>query len=348
VDPPAGEMQAAQRAAAQRAAERTADLEAAHAPCATLDGVRILVKANVGSVAEARAAMANGAEGCGLLRTEFLFLERREPPNESEQQAEYEAIATALEGQPVNVRTLDIGGDKPIAYLPLPREDNPALGLRGIRTSLWRPDLLRTQLAAIMRAAPRGQYRILLPMVNDVEELEAVRALAAECAREIGVASVPAIGVMIETPAAAILAEQLAARADFLSLGTNDLAQYALAIDRGHPELTRRLDALHPAVLRLIAVVADAGREAGKSVSVCGAMGSDVDALPILIGLGVNEISATPAMIPRLKRTVRLLDAGECRELAHRALEQQSAAAVRDLAPYARGRARAAAETPGD
>ncbi len=307
VDPPAGELQAAQRAAVQRAAERSADLEAAHAPCETLDGVRILVKANVGSIAEARAAMANGAEGCGLLRTEFLFLD-----------------------------------------LPLPREDNPALGLRGIRTSLWRPDLLRTQLAAIMRAAPRGQHRILLPMVNDVEELESVRALAAECAREIGVASVPAIGVMIETPAAAILAEQLAARADFLSLGTNDLAQYALAIDRGHPELTRRLDALHPAVLRLIAVVADAGREAGKSVSVCGAMGSDVDALPILIGLGVSEVSATPAMIPRLKRTVRLLDAGECRELAHRALEQQSAAAVRDLALYARGRARAAAQTAGD
>jgi phosphoenolpyruvate-protein kinase (PTS system EI component) len=151
---------------------------------------------------------------------------------------------------------------------------------------------------------------------------------------------------MIETPASAMLAEQLAAEADFLSIGTNDLSQYTLAIDRGHPELARRLDALHPAVLRLIALVSDGGRSHGKPVSVCGALGSDVDALPILIGLGVHEISATPAMVPRLKRTVRLLDAVECGELAHRALEQVTAAAVRELALYARSRARASSAEP--
>ena len=230
----------------------------------------------------------------------------------------------------MSVRTLDAAGDKPIAYLPMPREENPALGLRGVRATFQRPDLLRTQLRAIMRVEPHGQCRILLPMVNDLEDLRGVRALAAECAAELG-RQPPAIGVMIETPAAALLAAQLVGEADYLSLGTNDLSQYALAIDRGHPELARRLDALHPAVLRLIAVAADAARGAGKRIAVCGALGSDVDALPILIGLGVYEISATPAMIPRLKRTVRSLEERACRELAMRAIEQESAAAVRLL-----------------
>ncbi len=331
VAPPAEELAAARRAAVERAEERAADLEAAAAPSATRDGVRIVVNANVGSVEEARAAVRNGADGCGLLRTEFLFLERRAAPDAKEQLAEYQRIAAALEGRTVAIRTLDIGGDKPIAYLPLPREDNPALGLRGVRTSLWRPDLLRAQLSAILAVTPQGQCRILLPMVNDLGELRAVRDIAAECAREAGVEALPAIGVMIETPAAALLADQLAGVADFLSIGTNDLAQYTLAIDRGNPELADRLDALHPAVLRMISAVTHAGRIAGKSVSVCGAMGSDVDALPILIGLGVHEVSATAAMIPRLKRTVRRLDTAQCRDLAQRALEQTSADAVRKL-----------------
>jgi phosphoenolpyruvate-protein kinase (PTS system EI component) len=212
----------------------------------------------------------------------------------------------------------------------MPREDNPALGLRGVRTSLWRPDLLRTQLAAILRVEPRGLARILLPMVTDLEELRRVRAIAEDCAREAGV-ELPPIGVMIETPSAALLSDQLARVADFLSIGTNDLSQYTLAMDRGHAELAPRLDALHPAVLRLISAVTHAGRISGKSVSVCGAMGSDVEALPILIGLGVHEVSATAAMVPRLKRTARLLDAGQCRELARRALDQESADAVRKL-----------------
>jgi multiphosphoryl transfer protein len=349
IDPPAAELEAAAKAAAQRAAERAADLAAAHDPAVTIDGVRVTVNANVGSLAEARAAMENGAEGCGLLRTEFLFLDRREAPSEDEQYSEYEGIATVFSGRAVSVRTLDIGGDKPIAYLPMPREDNPALGLRGVRTSLWRPDLLRTQLRAVMRVLPPGQCRILLPMVNDLEELQSVRDLAIECAREMAIGKPPAIGVMIETPSAALLAGSLAQHADFLSIGTNDLSQYALAIDRGHAELARKLDALHPAVLRLIAAVVEGARASAKTVSVCGAMGSDVDALPILIGLGVHEISATPASIPRLKRMVRQLDAAECRDLARRALESPNAGAVRDLSLYARARARAAAQSaPGD
>ena len=340
VDPPAAELAAIQRAVDQRTEERTADLASAQRPAHTRDGVDISVLANLGSIGDAHIAVQKGAAGCGLLRTEFLYLERREPPDEDEQAALYQRIAAALDGRPLSIRTMDIGGDKPIPYLPLPREDNPALGMRGLRASLFEPALLRTQLRAILRVQPAGQCRVLLPMVTDVEDLLAVRRIIDECVRELEAAA-PLVGAMIETPASALLAEQLAAHADFLSIGTNDLSQYTLAIDRGHPELARRLDALHPAVLRLIALVAEAGRSYGKSVSVCGALGSDVDALPILIGLGIHEISATPAMIPRLKRTVRSLDAAECRELAQRALEQPSAADVRSLALFARSRARA-------
>jgi phosphoenolpyruvate-protein kinase (PTS system EI component) len=209
-----------------------------------------------------------------------------------------------------------------------------------VRTSLAYPELLRVQLRAIARAASKVPCRVLVPMVNDPEEIAALRAHAPE--------GLPAIGVMIETPAAALAARALAEHVDFLSIGSNDLAQYTLAIDRGHPDLARKLDALHPAVLRLIAATVEGARAHGRSVSVCGAMASDVDALPLLIGLGVHEISATPSTIPRLKRTVRGLHAGECAELARRALAQESAAAVRDLAAQARGRARAALQSsPG-
>ena len=346
VDPPAAELANAARAAVQRAQERAADLAAAAHPATTLDGVRIVVNANVGSIEEAHAAVRNGADGCGLLRTEFLFLERREAPGEEEQLSQYQRIVAALDGRSAAIRTLDAGGDKPIAYMPMPREDNPALGLRGVRGSLRHPDLLRTQVSAMLRVTPAGACRILLPMVNDLEDLRAVRAIVEERARALQVKPA-ALGVMIETPAAAVLAAQLAAEADFLSIGTNDLSQYTLAIDRAHAELAERLDALHPAVLRMIETVANAARAAGKSVSVCGAMGSDVDALPVLIGLGVHEVSATPAMVPRLKRTARLLDAAECRELARRALGEASAAPVRELAQGARARARAAAQPIG-
>jgi phosphoenolpyruvate-protein phosphotransferase len=332
VDPPPSERAAAEATASQRAAQNREDLAGCLDPAVTLDGVRIVVKANLGTAEEARAAVAAGAEGCGLLRTEFLFLDRREPPGEDEQAAEYHRIARALEGRPLNVRTLDAAGDKPVAYLPMPREDNPALGLRGIRATQAHPEILRAQLRAVLRVSPPGSCRVLLPMVNDLEELRAVRALALQCAAEMKLEAPPPIGVMIETPAAALLANQLAAEADFLSLGTNDLAQYTLAVDRGHPSLGARLDALHPAVLRLIAVAADAAREAGKPIAVCGALGSDPQALPILIGLGVREISASAAAIPRLKRTIRGLKAAVCVDLAQRALELRSAGEVRELA----------------
>src|SRR5204862_2220703 len=179
------------------------------------DGLRIRVNANLGALDEASPAVAQGAEGCGLLRTEFLYLDRREAPGEDEQAAEYQAIAAALEGRPLSIRTMDVGGDKPIPYLPLPREDNPALAMRGLRSSLWQPDLLRAQVRAILRVQPAGQCRVLLPIVTDVDDLKAVRAIIDQCASDLGVAT-PAVGAMVETPSSALLAEQLAPLCDFL------------------------------------------------------------------------------------------------------------------------------------
>jgi multiphosphoryl transfer protein len=299
--------------------------------------VRVVVNANLGAAAEAPGALDSGAEGCGLLRTEFLFLDRLEPPSEEEQLREYQRIADALQGRPLAIRTMDVGGDKPLAYLPAPHEENPALGLRGIRASLARPQLLRDQLRAIARVRPAGQCRVLLPMVTDLDEILQVRALLAECARETAMPE-PMLGVMVETPACALLADQLVGTVDFFSIGTNDLSQYTLAIDRGHRELGQRLDALHPAVLRLIAHVADVARDNGKEVAVCGALAADADAAPLLVGLGVHELSVAPAMIPRVKRVLRMLDAGACARLAREAMQQSSAAAVRALAGTSRPR----------
>jgi phosphoenolpyruvate-protein phosphotransferase len=331
IDPPEARLAEMQRRLSQREQERREDEASAQGPAVTRDGVRVRVLANLGSLDEVAGAIRRGAEGCGLLRTEFLYLERSQAPGEDEQAAEYQRIATALGDRPLTIRTLDPGGDKPLAYLPLPREENPALGMRGVRASLWQPALLRTQLRAIVRVDPVSQVRILVPMVTDAGELVAVRAIAEECAQELGV-PIPRVGAMIETPASALLADTLAREADFLSIGSNDLSQYALAMDRGHPELARRLDALHPAVLRLIALVADAGHEHGKPVSLCGALGSDVEALPLLVGLGVLEVSAAPSAIPGLKRAARGLNVHRCRDHARRALEVATAAEARALA----------------
>jgi len=342
VDPTDAEIEVVKRELARREGERASAAAAAREPASTRDGVRVRVYANLGAMDEVAGAIERGAEGCGLLRTEFLYLERAQAPGEDEQAEEYARIATALGGRPLTIRTLDPGGDKPLGYLPLPPEENPALGMRGVRASLLRPELLRTQLRAILRAGAPRQCRILVPMVTDAEELLAVRAMAEECARELGTTLAP-VGAMIETPASALLADALARSADFLSIGSNDLSQYTLAMDRAHPELARRLDALHPAVLRLIALVADACQAHGRAVSLCGALGSDAQALPVLVGLGIHEISAAPSAIPRLKHVARMLDAEACRALARQALEAPSAAEVRALCDRALA---AAASTP--
>jgi phosphocarrier protein FPr/phosphocarrier protein len=330
LDPLPERIEAARRRleAHHTAAEQARKLAAE--PCRMADGLRIEVFANVGSETDARAASAQGAEGCGLLRTEFLFLDRQAAPDEDEQLQAYQAVADALAGRPVIVRTLDVGADKPAPYLNLPHEENPALGLRGVRVSLAHPELLRTQLRAVLRVQPAGQCRIMLPMVSSVEEVRAVRAVLDPLARELGAGEVQ-LGIMVETPAAALLAERLAAEADFFSIGSNDLSQYTLAIDRGDPRLAGQADAMHPAVLRLIGLAAEGAASCGRPVGVCGGLASDPLTAPVLIGLGVTELSATPRLVPQIKARVRGLTLDVCRELAQAALGQETAAAVRRL-----------------
>jgi phosphoenolpyruvate-protein phosphotransferase len=325
-------LAAAEQTLAQRRQRQQSERAAAHVDCRTADGQRIEVFANLASIAEAQVAVTHGAEGCGLLRTEFLFLERESPPSEDEQLQQYQCIARALEGRPLVIRTLDIGGDKPIPYLPLPTEENPALGLRGVRTSLWRPDLLRVQLRAILRVEPVDQCRVLLPMVTDPGEIRAVRRMLDEVRRELGIAAPVQVGAMIETPSSAVIASRIVREVDFLSVGTNDLTQYTLAMDRGHAELAHRIDGLHPAVLSLIAMTVAAANEHDKLVAVCGGLASEPAAVPILIGLGVRELSVVPTLVPQLKSLIRTLTVESCRALAQRALAMDTAEAVRALA----------------
>jgi multiphosphoryl transfer protein len=336
IAPDESERQRVRSALSQQRERQAVDLAAATSHSQTRDHLAISVFANLGAASETAAAVARGAEGCGLLRSEFLFLQRQQPPDEDEQHREYQSILDALAGRVLTIRTLDIGGDKPIPYLPLPREDNPALGLRGLRTSLAWPELLATQLRAILRLQPLHNVRVLLPMVTDIDDIRTVRIAMEECRRALGIATTPKLGVMIETPASALLADQLLQEADFVSIGTNDLSQYVLAMDRGHPQLAARLDALHPAVLRLIGSVAAAAHALDREVAVCGGLGSDPDAIPILIGLGIREVSAVPAAIPELKRIIRSLHSSACRELAQQALALTSARAVRERAVAAR------------
>jgi phosphocarrier protein FPr/phosphocarrier protein len=332
VSPGVEALSAAQVMLADRQARRAAALAAAHQVCRMADGTRIEVYANVGSAADASAAAVAGAEGSGLLRTEFLFLERQTPPDEDEQLEAYQAIADALEGRPLIIRTLDVGGDKAAPYLPLPFEENPALGVRGVRVSLWRPELLRQQLRAILRVRPLGQCKIMVPMVAELAELRAVRAILDEEKAALGVDAIVELGIMVETPAAAISADILASEADFLSVGTNDLTQYVLAMDRGNPELAARIDAFHPAVLRMIAETCRGARQHGRWVGVCGGLASDPLGAAILIGLGVTELSATVAAIPGVKAQVRTLTLAQCQALAAEALQQTSPQAIRALA----------------
>jgi phosphoenolpyruvate-protein phosphotransferase len=324
-------LAAAEQTLTARQQRKQVERAAAHADCRTADGIRIEVFANLGSLAEAQVAMAHGAEGCGLLRTEFLFLERDSAPDEDEQLQQYQGIATTLAGRPLVIRTLDIGGDKPIPYLPMPAEPNPALGLRGVRTSLWRPDLLRVQLRAILRVQPAGQCRVLLPMITDTAEIRAVRRMIDDVRRELRHTGSIAVGAMIETPAAALLAERVANEVEFLSIGTNDLTQYTLAMDRGHSELAHRIDGLHPAVLRLIAMTVAAAEKHSRFVAVCGGLASEPAAVPVLLGLGVHELSVVPTLVPQLKSLIRTLTLDACRSLAQRAVALDTAEAVRTL-----------------
>ena len=316
----------------KRDARRVAARAAAAEACHTRDGTRIELFANIGTVDDAALAAAEGAEGSGLVRSEFLFLGRDAAPSEDEQHAAYQAIADALAERPVIVRLLDIGGDKPAPYIPIGAEENPALGQRGIRVALAHPALLETQLRAILRTRPAGQCRIMIPMVASVDELRRVRSAVDRLRQDMGIDTPVEIGVMVETPAAAMTADLLASEADFLSIGTNDLSQYVLAMDRGNPAVAAGIDAMHPAVLRMIGETCRLAAVHGRWVGVCGGLASDPAALPILVGLGVTELSAVPGFVAEAKAIVRGLSLPEAQAHAALALQCKSAAEVRALA----------------
>ncbi|MDQ7727115.1 phosphoenolpyruvate--protein phosphotransferase [Halomonas sp. SpR8] len=300
----------------------------AHEPVVTLDGRKVEVCANIGGAEEARLAASNGADGVGLLRSEFLFLGRDSAPDEATQRAEYQAVVDALGGRPIIIRTLDIGADKQLPYLRLPNVPNPALGVRGIRLWQSQPELLETQLRALLTVTPLSTLQIMLPMVSEVGELCEVRRRLESLIKELGLNERPRLGAMIEVPSAALCAASLAAEADFLSIGTNDLTQYTLAMDREDPFLAARADVLHPAVLRLIEATV-AGAAGRCPIGVCGSAASDALAAPLLVALGVDELSVEPARIPAVKTALRRLDAADLAAELPDLLALPDAAAVR-------------------
>ncbi|WMW64924.1 phosphoenolpyruvate--protein phosphotransferase [Nitratidesulfovibrio liaohensis] len=318
-------------------AARQAALAGAARPAVTVDGRHLHVHANIGTPADAAPALLNGAEGVGLFRTEFLFLDRADAPDEEEQRAAYVAAAAAMPGLPVVVRTLDIGGDKPVPYLGdfAAGEDNPFLGLRGIRFCLARRELFLPQLRALLRAAAEHPLRVMFPMVAHPGELAAAKALLEEARAALAAQGLPhgpvEVGIMVEVPAAVALADQLARESAFFSIGTNDLAQYVMAADRGNAAVADLSDALHPAVLRMVRDTVAAGNAAGIPVAMCGELAGSAEAIPLLVGLGLDELSMNGPAIPRAKDVVRGCDMAACARLAERALELPDAAAVRRL-----------------
>ncbi|WP_231980028.1 phosphoenolpyruvate--protein phosphotransferase [Tessaracoccus coleopterorum] len=309
----------------RRIAERRAREEAAKdEPAVTPDGHRVKVVANIGGVDDAVEGKAMGAEGVGLLRSEFVFMGRTTAPTEAEQAEVYADCARALSpGDPLVIRTLDVGGDKPLAYLPIPAEENPFLGIRGVRVGLERPELLRTQLRAILAAADKGaELCVMFPMIATIADWRTSRAMFDEVRAESQTTAKVSLGIMMEVPSVAVMARQFAAEegCDFFSVGTNDLTSYTLAMDRGHPKLAAQVDPCNPAVLTLIGNAAEALHERGKWLGVCGGVASDPQAVPILVGLGVDELSCSNPAIPSVKAAVRARPLDECRELAAKAV----------------------------
>lgn len=305
--------------------------QAACTPALTADGVHIHVTGNASSEREAAAANANGADGLGLIRTEFLFYRSQQPPSEEEQYRIYQNMAAALHGRPVTLRTLDVGGDKPVSYMPLEAEPNPIVGLRGVRNYTAYRQIFLSQIRAILRIQPAGAARIMLPMVTFADELKLYKQLIEEEKKSLGITAPVQTGIMVEVPAAALTARRLAEYADFFSLGTNDLTQYALAIDRGHRSLCARADHAHPAVLKLIDLTCQGAAPLRRPVAVCGAMAGDLQAVPLLIGLGVTELAVGAGAVAQVKALVRTLRRAQCQELARQALTLEDAAQVRAL-----------------
>ncbi|MEW5545272.1 phosphoenolpyruvate--protein phosphotransferase [Pseudomonas soli] len=322
-----------QRALAERdARERRLQIAWAnrHEPARTRDGHAVEVFANIGQSNGIDKVVEQGAEGIGLLRTELIFMAHPQLPDVATQEAEYRRVLDGLGGRPLVVRTLDVGGDKPLPYWPIAAEENPFLGVRGVRLTLQRPQVMEDQLRALLRAADNRPLRIMFPMVGQLHEWRAAKAMVERLRQEIPVADLQ-VGIMVEVPSAALLAPQLAREVDFFSIGTNDLTQYTLAIDRGHPSLSAQADGLHPAVLNLIDMTVRAAHAQGKWVGVCGELAADPQAVAVLLGLEVDELSVAARSIPEVKALVRQADLSTARALAREALQQDSAEAVRAL-----------------
>ena len=299
-------------------------------PAVTLDGHRVLLNANIEQAADAEQVKANGAEGVGLFRTEYLFLNRDRLPGEEQQYQAYREAAAALKPLPVVIRTLDLGGDKFLAHMQMPTELNPFLGWRAIRISLQERDIFRAQLRAILRASAEGNVQVMYPMISSLDELKQANALLEEYKAELRQEKVPfdenlQVGAMIETPSAAIVADSLAKRVSFFSIGTNDLIQYSLAVDRMNERIAHLYEPTHPAIVRLIRATVDAAHRHKVRVSVCGEMAGDPVLVPLLLGLGVDELSSAPSLVPPVKFLIRRLKLSEAREVAAFALECESA-----------------------
>lgn len=309
---------------------RKAALAQAAQPAVMRDKRVIEIAANIGSLADAEEAVANGADGVGLLRSEFLFLERDTAPSEDEQHLIYQQIADKLGARPLIIRTLDVGGDKPLKYLPLEPEENPFLGIRGIRIGLLYENVLRTQLRAILRVKSQARMHIMFPMIATLEDWHAAKRILEEERLKLNVER-PQVGIMVEVPSVALMAEAFATEVDFFSVGTNDLTQYTLAMDRGHKDLAKQADALHPSVLKLIELTCNAAKGAGKWVGVCGGLAGDSKAVAILIGLGVKELSVSIPSVPLIKAQVRELNTTDALLAAKRAMACRTAREVRSL-----------------
>ena len=302
-------------------------------PAVTLDGHRVFLSANVEQAGDAESVTSNGAEGVGLFRTEYLFINRDTLPTEEEQYQAYKQIAEALKPRPVTIRTFDLGGDKFLSHLQVPNEMNPFLGWRAIRFCLAEKDVFRGQLRAILRASAHGNIRMMYPMISGLDELSQANALVEEYKVELRKEGLPfdeklEIGAMIEIPSAALIADAMGRRVKFFSIGTNDLIQYTLAVDRMNEKIAHLYEPTHPAIVRLIKATVDAARKNGISVSVCGEMAGEPIMTALLIGLGVDELSASPPLVPQIKYMVRRLKLSEAQALAEFALNSESGAEI--------------------
>lgn len=311
-------------------------MEHTHEPAVTLDGVTVEVVANIGNVKGAKSAVENGAEGVGLLRTEFLYLEGSSLPTEEEQYKAYRAILDVFGKMPVILRTLDVGGDKEIPYMGLEEECNSFLGQRALRLCLVRPDIFKPQLRAALRAGVDRNLKIMFPMVATAYEVREARKVLDECIQELKDEKLPyaeniEIGIMVEIPSAAIVADQLAKEVDFFSIGTNDLSQYTMAADRTNPKVAELSDAFFPAVLRLVRDVIKAAHQEGKWVGMCGELAGEPLAAPILLGLGLDEFSMNPPVVPLLKQIIRGLNAADMKLLAEKALHLETPREIQDF-----------------